>query len=79
MKNSVESNNYVLFSKELRCIFKSIGNYQYKVYNFKNSYESYYGNQLAYLLSVIDNDNLKLKPSATTRKVVFNKTSSLVF
>ena len=79
MKNSVESDNYVLFSKELTDFIELTGNYQSKLYNFKNGNDTYDGKQLAYLFSVIDNNNLKLKPFATATKVVFKKAPSLVF
>ena len=81
MKNSVESDNYVLFSRELTETIGLSGNYQSKWYNFKNGDDTYDGKQLAYLFSVIDNNNnnLKLKPFATAIKVVLKKAQSLIF
>jgi hypothetical protein len=76
MKNSVESDNYVLFSKELTDYIGLSGNYQSKLYNFKNGNDSYDGKQLDYLFSVIDNSHLKLKSFLTASKVVFNKAPS---
>jgi hypothetical protein len=79
MKNSVESYNYVLFSKELTENIGLSGNYQSKLYDFKKGNDTYDGKQLDYLFSVIDNSNLKLKPFLTVNKVVFNKPPTFTF
>ncbi|WP_158838122.1 DUF2652 domain-containing protein [Polaribacter sp. L3A8] len=78
MKNSVDSDNYVLFSKELTDTIGLSGNYQSKLYNFKKGNDRYDGNQLDYLFSVIDNSHLKLKSFLTPSKVVFNKPPSFI-
>ena len=79
MKNSVESDNYVLFSKELTDNIGLSGNYQSKLYDFKIGNDNYDGKQIDYLFSVIDNDNLKIKSFPTASKVVFNKPPSFTF
>ncbi|WP_343330404.1 DUF2652 domain-containing protein [Polaribacter staleyi] len=78
MKNSVDSDNYVLFSKELTDTIGLSGNYQSKLYNFKQGNDRYDGNQLDYLYSIIDNRHLKLKSFLIPSKVVFNKSPSFI-
>ena len=76
MKNSVDSDNYVLFSKELTDTIGLSGNYQSKLYKFEKGSDTYDGKQLDYLFSVIDNSHLKLKSFLTARKVTFSKPPS---
>ncbi|MGJ8759868.1 MAG: DUF2652 domain-containing protein [Polaribacter sp.] len=78
MKNSVDSDNYVLFSKELANTVGLSGNYQSKLYKFEEGTDIYDGKQLDYLFSVIDNNNLKLRSFLTANKVVFNKPPSFI-
>jgi hypothetical protein len=78
MKNSVESDNYVLFSKELTDNIGLSDNYQSKLYSFKKGNNTYDGKQLDYLYSVIDNSNLKLKSFLTASKIVFTKPPSFI-
>ena len=78
MKNSVESDNYVLFSKELTDNIGLSYNYQSKLYDFKKGNNTYDGKQLDYLYSVIDNNNLKLKSFLIASKIVFNKPPSFI-
>lgn len=79
MKNSVESDNYVLFSKELTDNIGLSSNYQSKLYDFKEGNDSYDGKQIDYLFSVINNDNLKINPFPTASNVVFNKPPTFIF
>ena len=79
MKNSVESDNYVLFSKKLTDNIGLSGNYQSKLYDFKAGNDSYDGKQIDYLYSVINNDNLKVKSFPTASKIVFNKPPTFTF
>ncbi len=79
MKNSVASDNYVLFSKELTDYIGLSDMYQSKLYDFKLGFDNYDGKKLAYLFSVIDNTNLKLKPFLSSNKISFDKKPSLVF
>lgn len=79
MKNSVDSDNYVLFSKALTNSIGLSSNYQSKLYQFKKGSDIYDGKQLEYLSSVIDVKDLMLKPFKTASKVVFNKPPSLIY
>jgi hypothetical protein len=79
MKNSVASDNYVLFSKELTNYIGLSDNYQSKLFDFKLGDDNYDGKKIAYLFSVIDNTNLKLKPFLSSNKISFDKEPSLVF
>ncbi len=79
MKNSVNSDNYVLFSKELTNHIHLSDFYQTKLYNFNKGNNTYDGKQLDYLFSIIDKKELKLKPYQQARKIHFNKPASLIF
>ncbi|WP_036195631.1 DUF2652 domain-containing protein [Maribacter antarcticus] len=79
MKNSVNSDNYVLLSKELTNHIHLSDSYQTKLYNFKKGNNTYDGKQLDYLFSVIAKKELKLKPFQQARKILFNKPASLIF
>ncbi len=79
MKNSVNSDNYVLFSKDLTNHIHLSDSYRTKLFNFNEGNNTYDGKQLDYLFSIIDKKELKLKPFEQARKVHFNKPASLVF
>ena len=79
MKNSVNSDNYVLLSKELTNQIHLSDSYQTKLFDFIEGNNTYDGKQLDYLFSIIDKNELKLKPFQQARKVHFNKPASLVF
>ena len=79
MKNSVDSDNYVLFSKELSDVIGLSENYQSKLYQFKKGKDVYGGKELGYSFSVIDNTNLVLKPFTTASKVSFKKPPSFTY
>lgn len=79
MKNSVNSDNYVLFSKDLTNHIHLSDSYRTKLFNFSEGNNTYDGKQLDYLFSIIDKKELKLKPFEQARKVHFNKPASLVF
>ncbi len=73
MKNSVESDNYVLLSKELTNDLHMQDAYQSKLYNFTNGADLYDGKELAYVYSIINNQVLKLNPFSHTKKIEFTK------
>lgn len=79
MKNSVDSDNYVLFSKALTDVIGLSNNYQSKLYQFKEGTDIYDGKELDYLSSIIDVKDLMLKPFKTANKVAFHKPPALVF
>lgn len=79
MKNSVDSDNYVLLSKDLTNHIHLTNAYQTKLYNFTEGNNTYDGKQIDYLVSIIDKKELKLKPFQQAKKVHFNKSASLTF
>jgi hypothetical protein len=73
MKNAVNSDNYVLFSSDLTTAIDLPNNYQSKLYNFKEGENVYDKKKIAYQYSVIDKEELKLKPYAQAKKITFDK------
>lgn len=69
LKNSIDSDNYVLLSKELADHVKLSSNYQSKLYQFEEGSNEYDGQAIDYLYSVIKKEELKLKPFAQAKKV----------
>jgi len=78
MKNGVQSDNYVLFSKDLTDVLMLPYNYQSKLYNFKESENIYDGKTVKYLYSIIDKKELKLKPFSQAKKIKFDKPPTLL-
>lgn len=79
MKNSVDSDNYVLLSKELADDIKLPKNYHSKLFGFKGGENEYDGKKLKYLFSIINKQELKLKPFSQAKRIKFNKLPSLYF
>ena len=79
MKNSVESDNYVLLSKALTDQIDMPDSYQSKLFKFNKGNNTYDRKQLDYEFSIIDKNELKLKPFQQAKKVNFNKSPSFVF
>lgn len=73
MKNSVDSSNYVLFSKALTAQIMLPDNYQSMLYSFSPGSDSYDGKNVEYIYSIINNDDLKLKPFNQAKKVEFHE------
>lgn len=71
MKNSVDSDNYVLLSKSLSDELHMQENYHSKLYNFNLGANQYDGKELSYVYSVINNENLKLNPFGQAKKIQF--------
>jgi hypothetical protein len=78
MKNSVDSDNYVLLSKELTNHIHLSDSYKTKLYNFNAGSNWYDGKELNYLYSIIDKKELKLKPLQLAKKIEFDKPPSFV-
>ncbi|MGL1884995.1 MAG: DUF2652 domain-containing protein [Reichenbachiella sp.] len=78
LKNSVSSHNYVLLSKELTDHIQLSGTYQTKLFNFNDGNDTYDGQQLDYLYSIIDKKELKLKPFQQAKRMYFEKPPSFV-
>lgn len=79
MKNSINSGNYVLISKQLSDEIELSTNYQSKLFDFKLGENEYDGKKLNYLFSEINKKELKLKPFAQAKRVEFSKPPSLFF
>jgi len=72
MKNSIDSDNYILLSKELAEDIMLPENYQSKLFKFNEGKDTYDGKEINYLFSIIDQNNLKLKPFDQARKLHFD-------
>lgn len=79
LKNSIESNNYVLMSKEITEVIELPDNYQSRLYNFENGENEYDGKKLSYLYSIIEKKELKLKPFSQAKKIKIDEEPSLYF
>ena len=73
MKNSVVSDNYVLLSKELTDHIGLSDNYGSKLFSFKEGKDEYDDKIVNYLFSIIDKEELKLKPFSQAKKIKFDK------
>ncbi len=78
LKNSIKSNNYALLSNEVSKIIGLSKDYKSKLYNFDNGQDTYDANEIAYLFSKIDKNNLKLNPFAIPEVVDFKSPASIV-
>lgn len=79
LKNSVHSDNYVLFSESLKEQISLPADFNSTLFNFQQGKDTYDGKQIDYRYSIIDNDNLKLHPFERVEKVQFDKPPSLSF
>ncbi len=78
MKNSVDSDNYVLISKAL---VNEIGlplDYRSKLFSFNHGKDSYDGKEIEYAYSKIKNENLKINPLEQVKKIHFERSPNLV-
>lgn len=79
MKNSIDSDNYVLLSNTLADEIGLSVNYSSKLYQFEQSENEYDNKKIKYLYSVINNQELKLKPFAQAKKIHFDKEPAFSF
>jgi ribosome-associated toxin RatA of RatAB toxin-antitoxin module len=73
MKNSVKSDNYVLFSNELASIIYLSDSYHNKLFEFKKGENIYDDKRIEYLYAIIENETLNLKSFSHAKKVNFKK------
>ncbi len=73
LKNSVNSNNYTLLSKELAQLIKLPENYSSELYNFTQNYDDYDGKKIDYTFSIINQNELQLTPFSESYNVHFNE------
>ena len=79
LKNSIDSDNYVLISKKLAATIELPIYYYSKVYRFKEGADNYDGREMEYIYAVIDNEKLNLYTVPKGKKVHFDKPPNLEF
>jgi len=73
LKNSVDSDNYVLFSNQLMEDIMLPKTYESKLFTFQEGEDHYDGKTLPYSYAHIDNKNLKIKPFEQAKLVNFTR------
>jgi len=79
LKNSVDSENYALISKELASAIELPIYYYSKIFRFKEGADNYDGTELPYIYSLIDSTKLSLNPFVKGKKVAFESPPDMVF
>ena len=79
LKNSVDSDNYVLIGKSLANEIGLRNNYSDKIFTFQAGTDHYDGKSVDYFYSILNPDQLKLKPFSTGQKVTFDYPPQLTF
>jgi len=79
MKNSIEGDNYILLSNGLSNEIQLSENYQSKLFDFKEGHDKYDGDEIGYLFSEVDRQELKIDTLSQGPKVQFNEPPSLLF
>lgn len=79
MKNSVESDNYVLISKFLSEHIMLPATYKSKLFDFEEGKDEYDNREIEYVYSIIDKENLKTRPFSQAANVEFNHPPALTF
>jgi len=78
LKNSIDSDNYVLISKELTQLTGLSAYYYSKVFRFSEGKDSYDGKEIPYAYSIIDATKLTLTAYPQPKKVSFTDPPNLV-
>ena len=73
LKNSVESDNYVLISRSLALAIQMSYTYSSKLFRFRQGSDVYDNKEVEYLYSVVDPNQLHLSQFETPKKVVFDR------
>lgn len=73
LKNSIDSENYALISKELASTIELPIYYYSKLYRFKEGADNYDGKELPYIYTLIDNGKLSLNSFDKGMKVNFER------
>jgi len=79
MKNSVDSDNYVLMTKGLVDTIHLPTDYKSKLFRFSEGKDTYDKKELDYVYAIIDANKLKLKPFVQAKKVHFNNAPTIAF
>ncbi|MCP4977275.1 MAG: DUF2652 domain-containing protein [Maribacter sp.] len=78
LKNSIDSDNYALISKELASDLELPIYYYSKAYRFKEGKDTYDGKEVDYIYSLIDVEKLNLSSFSQAKKVAFKNTPNIV-
>lgn len=79
LKNSIDSENYVLVSKELASTIELPIYYFSKVYRFKEGKDVYDDREVEYIYAIIDNEKLNLNTIPKGKRVHFDRPPNLTF
>lgn len=79
LKNSIDSENYALISKELASAIELPIYYYSKIFRFKEGIDSYDGKELPYIYSLIDSAKLKLNPFTKGKRMDFDRSANMMF
>ncbi|MDT0607572.1 DUF2652 domain-containing protein [Croceitalea rosinachiae] len=77
LKNSVQSDNYVLVSRSLALEIQLSYTYSSKLFRFRQGSDTYDEKSLEYIYSVIEPGNLTLNPFESPKKVSFKREANL--
>ena len=78
LKNSVDSDNYVLFSDQLMEDIMLPKTYESKLFSFQPGQDEYDGKAIPYSYAHIDNSKLKLKPFEQAKRYDFQREPNAV-
>lgn len=78
LKNSIDSDNYVLISKKLAKEIELPIYYYSKVFRFKEGKDNYDDKEVEYIYALIDQEKLTLNEFAQAKKVVFDRPPDLI-
>ena len=78
LKNSIDSENYALISKDLANDLELPIYYYSKVFRFKEGKDIYDGNEVQYIYSLIDSEKLNLNSFSQAKKMTFNNAPNIV-
>lgn len=79
LKNSIDSENYTLISKELASAIELPIYYYSKLYRFKEGKDIYGDNEIHYIFSLIDREKLVLNTFSKGKKITLETEPNLVF
>lgn len=79
LKNSIDSDNYALISKELSSTIELPIYYHSKIYMFKEGKDVYDDKEVDYIFSLIDRDRLNLNSFDTGKKITIDSPPQLTF
>ncbi len=79
LKNSIDSDNYALISKELASTIELPIYYYSKLFRFKEGSDVYDGKEMPYIFSLIESEKLSLNPFSKGKKVTFDRAPDMVF